>query len=245
MYGIVPALSVNDDGAIQLKLSSPPFLSNPKSVMVASLPPVAPVHFPMLRAVHPEELLCLEQPKLVLEVEGAPLVFSTELCPRPGVARAGFCRSLGGSARHRQCRGWLCRQCPCAAEFKRLRYCDRSAARRVGLRFSRNGPDFAFRRLFMRRKSTFAAGETSAVTAADKISLHLQADSVVCVQGVTLDTHRETEKTTITRTPPRLLEVNLPIKKSAQGVYTLVVSGIPVRRSLKRCRSTSIRHPPW
>ena len=87
-----------------------------------------------------------------------------------------------------------------------------------------NGPDFAFTNS-RPQEWTFAAGETSAVTAADKISLHLQADSVVCVQGVTVDTPQgKTEKTTITRTPPRLLEVNLPITKSSQGVYTLVVS---------------------
>ena len=222
-YAYIPALSVNDDGAIQLKLSSPPSFSNPKSVMVASLPPVAPVHFPMLRAVHPEELLCLEQPKLVLSVEELPWFFP-RLCPRPGVARAGFCRSLGGSARHRQCRErWLC------LDARALQSSSVSGTVTGQLRGEWgfdpwNGPDFAFTNS-RPQEWTFAAGETSAVTAADKISLHLQADSVVCVQGVTLDTPQgKTEKTTITRTPPRLLEVNLPIKKSAQGVYTLVVS---------------------
>ena len=102
-YAYIPALSVNDDGALELKLSSPPSFSNPKSVMVASLPPVAQVHFPTLRAVRPDELLCLERPKLVLSVEGAPLVFSTKLCARSGAARTGFRRPLRGSARNRQC----------------------------------------------------------------------------------------------------------------------------------------------
>ena len=87
-----------------------------------------------------------------------------------------------------------------------------------------NGPDFAFTNS-RPQEWTFAAGETNAVTAADKISLHLQADSVVCVQGVMVDTPQgKMEKTTITRTPPRLMEVNLPMTKTSQGVYTLMVT---------------------
>jgi hypothetical protein len=87
-----------------------------------------------------------------------------------------------------------------------------------------NGPDFAFTNSRPQQWS-FAAGETGAITAADKISLHLEADSVVCVQGVTVATPQgKTEKATITRTPPRLMEVNLPVTKSSQGVYTLTVA---------------------
>jgi hypothetical protein len=223
-YAYIPGLSVNDDGAIQLKLSSPPSFSNPKSVMVASLPPVAPVHFPMVRAVHPEELLCLEQPKLVLSVEGAPLVFSTNYAhdlvlhvqdsaghsvDLPATANAesgGFvvdARALQASAVTGTVTGQL------RGEWGFDPW---------------NGPDFAFTNS-RPQEWTFAAGETSAVTAADKISLHLQADSVVCVQGVTVDTPQgKMEKTTITRTPPRLMEVNLPVTKTSQGVYTLMVT---------------------
>ena len=87
-----------------------------------------------------------------------------------------------------------------------------------------NGPDFAFTNS-RPQEWTFANGETNAITAADKIALHLQADSVVCVQGVTVNTPQGAiEKATITRTPPRLLEVNLPVTKSSQGVYTLTVA---------------------
>ena len=223
-YAYIPALSVNDDGAIQLKLSSPPSFSNPKSVMVASLPPVAPVHFPMLRAVHPEELLCLEQPKLVLSVEGAPLVFSTNYAHDLVLHvqdSAGHSVDLPATA-NAESGGFV-------VDARALQSSSVSGTVTGQLRGEWgfdpwNGPEFAFTNS-RRQEWTFAAGETSAITAADKISLHLQADSVVCVQGVTLDTPQgKTEKTTITRTPPRLLEVNLPIKKSAQGVYTLVVS---------------------
>lgn len=223
-YAYIPALSVNDDAAIELKLSSPPSFSNPKSVMVASLPPVAAVHFPMLRAVHPDELLCLERPKLVLSVEGAPLVFSTHYAhdlvlhvqdsaghsvDLPATADAehgGFivdARTLQGSSVTGTVTGQL------RGEWGFDPW---------------NGPDFAFTNSRPQEWS-FAAGETSAVTAADKISLHLQADSVVCVQEVTVATPQgKVEKASITRTPPRLLEVNLPVTKSSQGMYTLTVA---------------------
>ncbi len=223
-YAYIPALSVNDNGAIELKLSSPPSFSNPKSVMVASLPPVAQVHFPMLRAVHPEELLCLERPKLVLSVEGAPLVFSTHYAhdlalhvqdsaghsvDLPAIANAesgGFvvdARSLQSSSVVGTVTGQL------RGEWGFDPW---------------NGPEFAFTNS-RPQQWTFASGETDAITAADKVSLHLQADSGVCVQGVTVDTPQgKVEKTTITRTPPKLLEVNLPVTKSSRGLYTLTVS---------------------
>ncbi|HEY5255126.1 MAG TPA: hypothetical protein VIJ53_10770, partial [Acidobacteriaceae bacterium] len=223
-YAYIPALSVNDDGAIQLKLSSPPSFSNPKSVMVASLPPVAPVHFPMLRAVHPEELLCLERPKLVLSVEGAPLVFSTNYAHDLVLHvqdSAGHSVDLPATANAE--RGGF------VVDARALQDSSVSGTVTGKLRGEWgfdpwDGPDFAFTNS-RPQEWTFAAGETSAVTAADKISLHLQADSVVCVQAVTIDTPQgKTEKTTITRTPPRLMEVNLPVTKSSQGVYTLMVS---------------------
>ena len=223
-YAYIPALSVNDDGAIELKLSSPPSFSNPKSVMVASLPPVAPVHFPMLRAVHAEELLCLERPKLVLSVEGAPLVFSTHYAHDVALQvqdSAGHSVDLPATADAE--RGGF------VVDARALQTSSVSGTVTGHLRGEWgfdpwNGPDFAFTNSHP-QQWTFADGETSAVTAADKISLHLQADSVVCVQGVTVASPQgKVEKATITRTPPRLLEVNLPVTKSSQGVYTLTVA---------------------
>jgi len=223
-YAYIPALSVNEDGAIQLKLSSPPSFSNPKSVMVASLPPVASVHYPMLRAVHPEELLCLERPKLVLSVEGAPLVFSTNYAHDVALHvqdSTGHSVDLPATANAE--RGGF------VVDVRALQTSRVSGIVTAQLRgewgFNPwNGPSFAFTNS-RPQQWAFADGETNAVTAAEKISLHLQADSVVCVQGVTVVTPQGTvEKATIKRTPPRLLEVNLPVTESSQGVYTLAVA---------------------
>lgn len=223
-YAYIPALSVNDDGAIGLKLSSPPSFSNPKSVMVASLPPVASVHYPMLRAVHPEELLCLEQPKLVLSVEGAPLVFSTHYAHNLVLhVHDAAGRSVDLPATADPERGGF------VVDARALQNSSVSGSVTGQLRGEWgfdpwNGPSFAFTNS-RPQQWTFAAGETNAVTAADNISLHLQADSVVCVQGVRVATPQgKVEKAKIIRTPPRLLEVNLPVTKSSQGLYTLAVT---------------------
>ena len=223
-YAYIPALSVNEDGAIGLKLSSPPSFSNPKSVMVASLPPVASVHYPMLRAVHPDELLCLERPKLVLSVEGAPLVFSTHYAHSLMLHvqdSAGHSVDLPATA-DAEHGGFV-------VDARALQSSSVSGTVTGQLRGEWgfdpwDGPSFAFTNS-RPQQWTFATGETNAITAADKISLNLQADSVVCVQGVTVATPQgKVEKAKITRTPPRLLEVNLPVTKSSQGVYNLIVA---------------------
>ena len=222
-YAYIPALSETSDDVLSLKLNTPPSFSNPKSVMVASLPPVVPVHFPQLRAAHPEELLCLERPSLALSVEGAPLVFSTgyahnlvlrvqdaahhalDLPATPNAERGGFvvdARALVATPVTGAVTGQL--------------------RGRWGFD-AWNGPDFAFTNS-RRQNWTFLPGESNAVTAADKITLHLQSDSVVCVKNINVATPSGgVVKAVFNRIPPRMMDVHLPVTKSSQGLYTLAV----------------------
>jgi hypothetical protein len=78
-YQYIPALALPKQENLELKLNNPPSLHKPKSVLVTSLPPVEPAKFPPLRPVEPKEVFCLQRSSLVLPVQGAPLVFSTEL----------------------------------------------------------------------------------------------------------------------------------------------------------------------
>jgi hypothetical protein len=78
-YQYIPALVQNQQGQLQLKLNTPPSFSNPKSVLTVALPGVAPPTLPPMRAVDPKQAYCAETPSLVLPVEGAPLVYSTDL----------------------------------------------------------------------------------------------------------------------------------------------------------------------
>lgn len=76
-YQYIPALSLENQDLIRLKLNSPPSFRKPKSVLVMGMPAVQAVQFPLLHAVNAEQVYCLQSPKLVLPVEGAPLVFSS------------------------------------------------------------------------------------------------------------------------------------------------------------------------
>ena len=64
---------------LNLHLNNPPSFRNPKSVIVVGLPAVEAAQFPPLRNPGVDQVFCLQNPSLVLPVEGAPLVFSTDL----------------------------------------------------------------------------------------------------------------------------------------------------------------------
>jgi hypothetical protein len=77
-YQYIPALATAVDKQLTLTLNTPPSFHNPKSVMVAALPAVEQALPPPLHAVNPKDIYCARKDSLVLPVEGAPLVFSTE-----------------------------------------------------------------------------------------------------------------------------------------------------------------------
>jgi hypothetical protein len=78
-YQYIPALALPRQNALNLRLNNPPSFRNPKSVLVVGLPPVASAVLPPLRAADAKAVYCIANPDLVLPVEGAPLVFATEL----------------------------------------------------------------------------------------------------------------------------------------------------------------------
>lgn len=77
-YQYIPALATAVGKTLQLTLNTPPSFHNPKSVMVAALPAIEQAQPPPLHAVNPKDIYCARRTALVLPVEGAPLVFSTE-----------------------------------------------------------------------------------------------------------------------------------------------------------------------
>ncbi|MHB1702328.1 MAG: hypothetical protein ACYCSN_19790 [Acidobacteriaceae bacterium] len=75
-YQYLPALALANADTLSLKLNTPPSFENPKSVLVIGLPPVSAARQPPWRAAD-KLVYCLQQPSLVLPVDGAPLVFAT------------------------------------------------------------------------------------------------------------------------------------------------------------------------
>ncbi len=77
-YQYIPAIAFPQADALNLRLNTPPSFHNPKSVLVIGLPSVQPAQKPPLRPTDPNQVACLLKPSLVLQVDGAPLVFSTD-----------------------------------------------------------------------------------------------------------------------------------------------------------------------
>lgn len=77
-YQYIPALALPKKDELMLKLNNPPSFRKPMSVLVVALPAVQAAQMPPLRPVSTDQVFCLGQTSLVLPVEGAPLVFSTE-----------------------------------------------------------------------------------------------------------------------------------------------------------------------
>lgn len=223
-YAYIPALAVMRADDFDLKLSNPPSFSNPKSVMVSSLPPVSAVRYPALRAAHPKNMLCLERPALVLSVEGAPLVFSTEYAHDTVLhVQDSSGNSVELPATASASRGGF------LVDAKALQTTPMKGVVTGQLRGEWGfdpylGPDFTFT-TSRPQDWKFAAGQTGSITAADNILLHLEAASVVCVQAVKVKTPQgQLLKTVWKRNPPKLLDVTLPTKKTSEGLYTLAIA---------------------
>ncbi len=78
-YQYIPAIAFPNQEQLNLRLNAPPSFHNPKSVIVVGLPAIQAATPPPLRAADPKQITCLLQPKLVLGLDGAPLVYSTGL----------------------------------------------------------------------------------------------------------------------------------------------------------------------
>ena len=78
-YIYIPALALPKGEQMNLRLNNPPSFRKPMSVIVVGLPAVEAAQLPPLRAVAADQVSCLQKASLVLPVEGAPLVFSSDI----------------------------------------------------------------------------------------------------------------------------------------------------------------------
>jgi hypothetical protein len=78
-FQYIPGLAFPEGQTLNLRLNAPPSFHKPDSVIVIGLPAIQKAILPPLRPHDPNQVACLLQPKMVLSLEGAPLVFSTSL----------------------------------------------------------------------------------------------------------------------------------------------------------------------
>ena len=78
-FQYIPALALPTKDTLNLRLNMPPSFRDPKSVVVAALPPVGASKPPLLHPLNPAQSYCVQAPGLVFATEGAPLLYSTSL----------------------------------------------------------------------------------------------------------------------------------------------------------------------
>ncbi len=75
-YQYLPALSLGQGDRVRLQLNAAPSFQNPRSVLVAPLPPIGVAPPPIWRSAAPAPI-CLTQPDMVLPLDDASLLFAT------------------------------------------------------------------------------------------------------------------------------------------------------------------------
>ncbi|HEY2685804.1 MAG TPA: hypothetical protein VGI93_20005 [Steroidobacteraceae bacterium] len=223
-YQYIPALATQRGDKLQLALNTAPSFHNPKSVLVIALPAVEQAQLPPLHAVDTKEIYCIRRSTLVLPVDGAPLAFSTnyahdlvlsltgrdgksiELPAHADPVQGGYVvdtKSLGsvalGDNVHAVLKGYW--------GFDPY-----------------EGP--SFRLINVHAKAwDLAAGDESALIVGRQDTVHLQADSVSCVDNIMLkDPGGKELKVDWKPTRPDEVEVKLPLQDSTPGSMTLLVT---------------------
>jgi hypothetical protein len=224
-YQYIPALALPKKDALNLRLNNPPSFRNPKSVIVIALPPVRAAVAPPLRALEVNQTFCANKPDLVLPVDGAPLVFATELAhnfvlhletkagatdlpAKPDPSRGGFVIDTETAGAH----GWH-------GELL-------GTIRGTWGFHAFEGPHFRLR-ASQPAQWVVASKDASALIVGREDILHLQSGETCCVSEVLV--RDESGKTTplewkaAKAEKPEELEVKVPLQNAASGPLKLAV----------------------
>jgi hypothetical protein len=223
-YQYIPALAMPQKDSLNLRLNTPPSFRNPKSVLVIPLPPVQPSQPPPLRPVDKNQILCSTKPGLVLPAEGAPLVFASDIAHDLALrvsTKDG--KSIDLPAKPDPLEGGFVID---TATLKPEMLAEEFTASLVGQWGfdSFTGPKFNFTSPHSLDLAV-AATDKSALVVGREDTLHLSADSMVCVSGMELKSaDGETVKLNWKMNKPDAFEVAVPLKDAKPGAITLEVS---------------------
>jgi hypothetical protein len=220
-YQYFPALTSAQGQRVALTLNAPPSFHDPKSVLVVALPAIETAQLPNLHAASPNDTLCASKEPLVLPVEGAPLVFSTAYAHEvtlhllskdgsslalPAVAdpaRGGFVVSLA------------------AAKSKAPPEAGTASVHGQWGFDPYDGPSFKLADP-QAQAWNLASGDSTDVIAGRADTIHLHADSVSCLDEITLvDAAAKTHKVEWKKSGPNEVELTLPLQDAQAGDLTL------------------------
>jgi hypothetical protein len=222
-FQYIPALVSPKKEQMNLKLNNPPSFRKPMSVIVVGLPAVEAPQLPPLRTVDAKQLYCLQKSPLVLPVEGAPLVFSSDIAHNFVLRIQG----KGGSAQDLQARpdaasgGFVVDTR--AADPAKLD-AEVTGTLRGSWGFEEfDGPNFHLRTSHSAHWSIPAADESALIVGREDV-LHLQAAGAVCVDDLGVqDAQGRDVKTTWKLAKPEELEIKVVLKDQAAGPMKLKV----------------------
>src|SRR5229473_2661803 len=210
-YQYIPALASLHGDKLALTLNAAPSFHDPQSVLVAALPAVETPQLPPLHAVNPKEIYCAGRTSLVLPVDGAPLVFSTGYAHEVTLSLTGKDgKSIDLSAN---------------ADAARGGYVVDTATLQAYWGFERyHGPSFLLMNAHAKSWG-LAAGDEDALVVGRQDTVHLQSDSVSCVDAIMLkDPAGKELKADWKSVKPNEIEVKLPLQEAKPGTMTLWVT---------------------
>lgn len=223
-YQYIPALATAVDKELTLTLNTPPSFQNPKSVLVAALPAVEEALPPPLHAVSPKDIYCARKDRLVLPVEGAPLVFATEYAHHTVLrvtGKNGEVIELPAMADATQ-GGFLVDTSP----LGNASLADRFRGSLHGYwGFDKfDGPGF---QLVNTHSQTWAPAspEDSSLIVGRANTIHLQSGSVACIDRIMVKDPSGKELL-VDWSPVKAneVEINLPLQQAQPGALTVLVS---------------------
>jgi hypothetical protein len=222
-FQYIPALVSPKKEQMNLKLNNPPSFRKPMSVIVVGLPAVEGPQLPPLRTVDAKQLYCLQKSPLVLPVEGAPLVFSSDIAhnfvlrvqgksgspqdlpARPDASSGGFVvdtRAADAAKLDPEVTGTL----------------------RGSWGFEQfDGPNFHLRTSRSSHWSIPAAEESALIVGREDV-FHLEAPGAVCVDDLGMqDAQGRDLKTSWKLVKPEELEIRVALKDQSAGPVKLKV----------------------
>ena len=222
-YQYIPALTAQHGNRLALTLNTPPSFQNPKSVLVAALPAVEHAQPPPLRAVNPKEALCARKTDLVVAVQGAPLVFSTDYAHEVALNVSTKDHSLDLPVRADPVQGGFVVN---TSSLSAAHLDDDIQGSLHGYwGFEKyDGPSF---RLVNARTQAWelVPGDQGALIVGREDVVHLRAGSVACIDRIVLmDPGGKEQKAAWRAVSPDEVEVRLPLQSLAPGALTLAVT---------------------
>ena len=223
-YQYIPALASPVGDKVRLTLNAPPSFHDPKSVLVVALPAVEQPQLPPLHAVDPKEIYCIRRSTLVLPVDGAPLAFSTAYAHDLSLSLTGRdAKTIDLPVHADPVQGGY------VVETSKLGPVVLGDSVQASLKGfwgfdPYEGP--TFRLINVHANSwDLAAGDEASLIVGRQDTVHLQADSVSCVDAIMIkDPAGKELKVDWKTTRPDEVEIKLPLQDSQPGPLTLLVT---------------------